>query len=138
MSLPFNLLKSALGRPLNDAATFSDYYLEKGNYLKLDNITVGYTFDLSQLKYVSNARIYATATNLLTITGYTVTTTTVIHKDVSIIFLGNAQAGFLLVTERAVSPIGVLANLLHAFQAGEDGPEAVIYGFIYDFHNSIS
>ena len=71
VSLPFNLLKSALGRPLNDAATFSDYYLEKGNYLKLDNITVGYTFDLSQLKYVSNARIYATATNLLTITGYT-------------------------------------------------------------------
>lgn len=47
-------------------------------------------------------------------------------------------AGFLLVTERAVSPIGVRANLLHAFQAGEDGLEAVTYVFIYDFHNSIS
>ena len=51
--------------------------------------------------------------------------------------LALVQAGFLLVTERAVSPIGVRANLLHAFQAGEDGLEAVTYVFIYDFHNSI-
>ena len=62
----------------------------------------------------------------------------VTHKNDAIGFLGDVQAGFLLVTERAVSPIGVRANLLHAFQAGEDGLEAVTYVFIYDFHNSIS
>jgi hypothetical protein len=62
----------------------------------------------------------------------------VTHKNGAIGFLGDVQAGFLLVTERAVSPIGVRANLLHAFQAGENGLEAVTYVFIYDFHNSIS
>ena len=51
---------------------------------------------------------------------------------------GDVQAGFLLIPERAVSPIGVLANLLHALQAGEDGLEAVTCGFIYDSHNSMS
>ena len=62
----------------------------------------------------------------------------VTHKNGAIGFLGDVQAGFLLVTERAVSPIGVRANLLHAFQAGEDGLEAVTYVFIYEFNNSIS
>lgn len=29
VSLPFNLLASAIDSPLNDSAVFSDYYLEK-------------------------------------------------------------------------------------------------------------
>lgn len=71
VSLPFNLLASAADSPLNDAATFSDYYLEKGNYLKLDNLTLGYTFHFPKLRWLDHVRLYATATNLWTITGYT-------------------------------------------------------------------
>ncbi len=51
-------------------ANFSDYYLESGSYLKLDNITAGYTFNLKENKYISNLRVYLTAQNLFTITKY--------------------------------------------------------------------
>ncbi len=53
-----NLLVSALDSPIRDQALFSDYYLESGNYVKLDNVTVGYTFPFA------NLRLYMTAMNL--------------------------------------------------------------------------
>lgn len=71
VSLPFNLLRSTLDSPLNDAAVFSDYYLENGNYLKMDNLTFGYNLKFDNVKWLSNIRLYVTATNLFTITGYT-------------------------------------------------------------------
>ena len=47
----------------------SDYFLERGDYLKLDMISCGYTID-TKSKFVSRARIYGTAKNLLTITKF--------------------------------------------------------------------
>lgn len=69
--LPNNLLKSAITThaDLNDNPQYSDYYLEKGDFVKLDNVTLGYTFNLES-NYIRNLRIYATGRNLLTITGY--------------------------------------------------------------------
>lgn len=49
---------------------FSDYWLEDGSYIKLDNVTLGFTIPLKPNKYVSNLRIYLTAQNLFTITSY--------------------------------------------------------------------
>ena len=49
---------------------FSDYYLEDGSYLKLDNITIGYTFRFKENKYAQSLRLYATAQNLFTISKY--------------------------------------------------------------------
>lgn len=49
---------------------FSDYYLEDGSYLKLDNLTVGYTFRFKENKYIDNLRVYLTGQNLFTITSY--------------------------------------------------------------------
>jgi hypothetical protein len=49
---------------------FSDYYLEDGSYLKLDNITLGYNIPLKPNKYVQSLRVYATAENVFTITSY--------------------------------------------------------------------
>jgi len=49
---------------------FSDYYLEDGSYVKLDNLTIGYNFKLKENKYIDNLRIYFTGQNLLTITKY--------------------------------------------------------------------
>lgn len=43
--------------------------MEDGSYLKLDNLTLGYDFDLKS-KVVSKLRVYATVQNLFTITGY--------------------------------------------------------------------
>ena len=51
---------------------FSSEFIEDGSFLKVKNVTLGYTFPKSVLKSlgISGLRLYATATNLLTITGY--------------------------------------------------------------------
>lgn len=59
-----NLLVSALENPIRDQALFSDYYLENGNYIKLDNLTIGYTLPFK------NLRVYTTALNLLVISNF--------------------------------------------------------------------
>ena len=51
-------------------SNFTDYYLEDGSYLKLDNLTVGYTFRFKKNKYIDNLRVYLTGQNLFTITSY--------------------------------------------------------------------
>ena len=48
----------------------SDYYLEDGSFLKLDNITVGYTFRFKNNDYIQSLRLHATAENVFTITKY--------------------------------------------------------------------
>ncbi|MFD2963254.1 MULTISPECIES: SusC/RagA family TonB-linked outer membrane protein [Olivibacter] len=69
--LPNNIFKSAITthNQLNDDPQYSDYYLEKGDFVKLDNVTLGYTFKLSS-NYIRNLRIYAAGRNLATFTGY--------------------------------------------------------------------
>ncbi len=66
-----NVLEKAYGK--NNLITanpvVSDYFLERGDYLKLDMITCGYTID-TKSKFVSRARIYGTAKNILTITKF--------------------------------------------------------------------
>lgn len=48
---------------------FNSYYVEDGDYWKIDNITLGYSF--SQVgKYIKSLRIYGSVLNALTITGY--------------------------------------------------------------------
>ena len=58
------------GTVYTNKALFSDYYLENGSYLKLDNVTVGYTFKIKENSLVDNLRVYLTGQNLLTITQY--------------------------------------------------------------------
>lgn len=48
---------------------FNSYYVENGDYWKVDNITLGYTFGKVG-KYVKNLRAYVSVLNALTITGY--------------------------------------------------------------------
>jgi TonB-dependent starch-binding outer membrane protein SusC len=51
--------------------TCSDLWLEKGDYLRIANITLGYDFaKLLSCKYISQARIYAQVQNLYTFTNY--------------------------------------------------------------------
>ena len=48
---------------------FNSYYVEDGDYWKVDNITLGYT--LNNLgKYIESIRVYGSVLNALTITGY--------------------------------------------------------------------
>ena len=50
----------------------SSYYVEDGSYLRIAQVTLGYTLPKVWLKkfWISNARLYFTANNLATITGY--------------------------------------------------------------------
>ena len=72
-----NCLLSAWQTPEGAGAVYtnrlvSDYYLENASYLKLNDFTIGYTPTLPEefSKWVSYVRVYFTAQNLFTITGY--------------------------------------------------------------------
>lgn len=56
----------------NGSKEYSSLYVEDGSFLKLKNITLGYNFDkkLLQPLHISNARLYVSAENIATITGY--------------------------------------------------------------------
>lgn len=68
--LPYNMLESFVGSPLKDGMKFSDYYIEKGDYLKVDNVTLGYTLDAKAIDWLRDLRIFVTTTNLYTFTRY--------------------------------------------------------------------
>ena len=48
----------------------TDYFIEPGDYLKIDNITLGYTMNLNK-KYIEKIRLFGTANNLYTFTKFT-------------------------------------------------------------------
>ena len=50
----------------------SSYYIEDGSFLRLNTITLGYTFPKSWLKsaFINNARVYCTVNNIHTFTNY--------------------------------------------------------------------
>lgn len=75
-SIQYNRLNSAFDKvygksPVMDDQRYVSYYIEKGNYWKIDNVTLGYTFNkLGKQNVVKNLRIYGSVLNLATITGY--------------------------------------------------------------------
>ncbi|MDF1547062.1 MAG: TonB-dependent receptor, partial [Bacteroidales bacterium] len=58
--------------PNGNYSIFSDFWVEKGNYLKLRNLQLGYTLpsDLLSKYGVSKFRVYVAGQNLLTFTKY--------------------------------------------------------------------
>lgn len=48
---------------------FNSYYVENGDYWKIDNITLGYSFSKIN-KWIKTLRLYASVNNAITITGY--------------------------------------------------------------------
>jgi iron complex outermembrane receptor protein len=68
-----NFLAEAVDDPIGitQPAIFSSRWIEDGSFIRLQNITVGYTFELPTfLGSARTARIYAAADNLFLITGY--------------------------------------------------------------------
>lgn len=66
-----NVLKEAVtsGVGRDQAKVFSSRFIEDGSFVRLDNISLGYNFSLPKL-LVTNARVFVSAQNLFTITGY--------------------------------------------------------------------
>jgi len=61
-------------RPVDYDLAYVSYYIEDGDFWKIDNATIGYTIGPNLLGGLSNllsgARVYISGRNLLTITGY--------------------------------------------------------------------
>jgi iron complex outermembrane receptor protein len=69
-----NFLASALddGVGPSEPSIFSDRFIEDGSFVRLQNITVGYTFDLPRFTGTArNSRVYLSGDNLLLGTDYT-------------------------------------------------------------------
>jgi iron complex outermembrane receptor protein len=65
---PVNLHSSVLTTGFVDPQFFSDYYVEDASFLRMDNITLGYT--LPHIRQLQSARIFGTVQNVFTLTGY--------------------------------------------------------------------
>ena len=65
---PTNLHESVLEYGFTSPQYFSDLYVEDASFLRMDNITVGYTFN--NVRQVRALRLFGTIQNAFTITGY--------------------------------------------------------------------
>ena len=67
-----NFLSEAISDPIGilEPAIFSDRWIEDGSYLRLQNLTFGYTFQLPGFATGRLARVYASGDNLFLISGY--------------------------------------------------------------------
>jgi len=69
LSLPnYNVMQGAPEANIQDQ-TISDYWLERGDYVNIDYVTLGWTVPLRS-RYIQGLRLSASVNNLATITGY--------------------------------------------------------------------
>lgn len=69
-----NVLCKAYGKNFDinpdENPVVSDYFLERGDYFKLDMITLGYTLPLEKCRFANRLRVYGTMKNVFTITKF--------------------------------------------------------------------
>ena len=69
-----NVLKKAYGKNFNISPTAAhaatDYFLERGDYFKLEQITLGYTLNVPQWRIIDKIRVYGTINNVFTLTKF--------------------------------------------------------------------
>jgi iron complex outermembrane receptor protein len=63
---PYNLHSSVLETQFATQQLQSDFYVEDASFLRMDNITLGYTFNFRG----RSARVFGTVQNVFTVTGY--------------------------------------------------------------------
>ncbi|MGQ1946445.1 TonB-dependent receptor [Geofilum sp. OHC36d9] len=75
-TVQYNRLKSAYDKVFGKAVLsdevdleYNSYYIEDGDFWKIDNITLGYNIPVSS-QYIKNLRVYASSLNTATFTGY--------------------------------------------------------------------
>lgn len=66
-----NISHEAVKDGIMEAPQPASRWLENGSFLKLDNLTLGYQFNVDKIKEISQLRLYVTGQNLFTITKYT-------------------------------------------------------------------
>jgi TonB-linked SusC/RagA family outer membrane protein len=71
-NFPVSILDHPYGTDtwVKTAPAYVSYYVEDGDYLKIDNVTLGYNFRVGNLKHIQVLRLYVSGTNLYTFTNY--------------------------------------------------------------------
>lgn len=74
-TIGYNTLDSAYDKVygkavLSDVQRFVSYYVEDGDFIKLDNVTLSYNFNVKNSNVFKNVRVYTSGMNLATITSY--------------------------------------------------------------------
>jgi TonB-dependent starch-binding outer membrane protein SusC len=73
-TIAYNRLSTAYdpidGLILSSPQSYVSHYVEDGDFWKIDNVTIGYNFSAGDKKIFKSARVYASGSNLATITGY--------------------------------------------------------------------
>ena len=67
----YNFVNTSLAEPTLTVAQFSSLYVEKADFLKLDNLTVAYNFDMNEGSFIQAAQLSANIQNAFVITNYT-------------------------------------------------------------------
>lgn len=69
-----NVLKKAYSKnfAISPTATHAvtDYFLERGDYFKLDMLSLGYTINLQHARFIDKVRVYGTIHNVFTLTKF--------------------------------------------------------------------
>jgi TonB-linked SusC/RagA family outer membrane protein len=70
----YNMLKTTFDNVygktrLNNPLAYVSYYIEDGDHWKIDNVTLGYNIKTGN-KHIRQARVYASALNMVVLTGY--------------------------------------------------------------------
>ncbi len=65
-----NTMKNDNLLTLRENSRVCSYYIENGSFARLDNMSIGYTFNTKNIDWLEKARVYVAAQNLFVITGY--------------------------------------------------------------------
>jgi len=65
-----NTLDDFITSGVKDNPTYSDYFIENGNFFRLQSVTLGYTIPKTKRLGFERIRLYVTGENLFCITGY--------------------------------------------------------------------
>ncbi len=67
----YNIVNTKYYNPAVQKAVVNSYHVENASFFKLDNMSIGYNFDMSNNSAIGNLRVYFAGQNLFTITDYT-------------------------------------------------------------------
>ena len=65
-----NAMKNDNLMTMRENSRVCSYYIEDASFARLDNMSIGYTFNTKKIDWLTKARVYVAAQNLFVITGY--------------------------------------------------------------------
>jgi hypothetical protein len=74
-NINYNMLTTAQDKiygktKLNYSQTYVSYYIEDGDYVKIDNASIGYNLNTKKIPFIKSMRLFVSGTNLATFTKY--------------------------------------------------------------------